>query len=609
MKMPHIVVLHNDRLYDVISADRIVTIGRKRFNNICLPHRSVSASHAQLTFDEGRVMVEDMKSRGGTFLGKERISSPKELIEGTTLHIGPYDIYVHKSNSHKPEGNPPPKNNTSLLYKRLESIFDLEEQLNANDSAGDLLAQSLAALMDVLGARRGIVFLEKKGKLCPLTILPTQKGELLLSQRLLEHLRELNGPTLVDDVAVDPRTHQLDSIAVEVASIIASPISCGMERLGLLYLESSERNRPFSGRDLNFLDRFCRYASNVISRAGEIRRLDHRSRNLFALHRLELDRLHGITQIIGESSLIKGVRQQITEVAPTDVTTLITGETGTGKELVARAIHLASPRHNGPFVPVNCQALPTELVESELFGHRKGAFSGATEDRVGRFEMANGGTLFLDEVGELEHRIQVKLLRVLEERCYERVGEGKSRKADLRLLCATNTNLETAVREGHFRQDLYYRLCVYPITLPPLRERIDDILLLCTSFIKHFNRTMGRKIEGVTTEAQERLQNHSWPGNVRELRNSIQQAFVRCNGKKLNDCDFPGLDLASPLHNLATVSLIDRYPGNLEQARLQFEHELAQAYLKHHGGNVSAAARALSTSRRNLYKKLKILSK
>jgi transcriptional regulator with GAF, ATPase, and Fis domain len=251
-------------------------------------------------------------------------------------------------------------------------------------------------------------------------------------------------------------------------------------------------------------------------------------------------------EIIGQSESLRRVLHQAEQVAPLNTTVSIFGETGTGKELLAHAIHKLSPRSNHALVKVNCAALPGTLIESELFGHEKGAFTGADARRTGRFEIANRGTLFLDEVGELPLDLQAKLLRVLEEGEFERVGGSHTLKVDVRVIAATNRNLEEAVRKGAFRSDLYYRLSIFPITLPPLRERKEDIPILVTHLVKQLGKKLGKTIDAIPQDTMAKLYNYPWPGNVRELRNVIERAVIITQGSKLrliDDLDSQALEL------------------------------------------------------------------
>jgi two-component system response regulator AtoC len=311
----------------------------------------------------------------------------------------------------------------------------------------------------------------------------------------------------------------------------------------------------------------------------------------------QLDSKYGLKNIIGQSAAMQEVFDMIRQVAASRATVLIQGESGTGKELVAKAIHQLSPRAQGPFVPVHCAALSHSLLESELFGHEKGAFTGAVERRRGRFEMADGGTLFLDEIGEIEPAIQVKTLRVLEERKFERVGGQETLDVDVRLVAATNRNLKQMVEEGKFREDLFYRLYVVVIHLPPLRERMGDIPLLVQHFIGEFARENGKKIEGITPEAIDLLGAYSWPGNVRELRNVLERMVVLSHSERLSVRDIPAAIKESVQHRPGPR------PGK-ELSLTEAEKQLIVKALDACGGNRTKAAAQLGISRRTLHRKL-----
>jgi len=332
----------------------------------------------------------------------------------------------------------------------------------------------------------------------------------------------------------------------------------------------------------------------VIQRALNSRRVEAENINL----REQIDQKYGLENIIGESAPMRQVFETIQQVAPSRVTVLITGATGTGKELIAKAIHNLSPRKNGPFIAVHAAALPTSLLESELFGHERGAFTGAVERRIGRFELADGGTLFLDEVGELEPSMQVKLLRVLEERVFERVGGTKTLQMDVRLVAATNKDLKKLVSEGKFRDDLFYRLSVVAVGLPPLRERRDDIPLLVKSFLDEFSRENEKQVRELTPEALNMLLAYDWPGNVRELRNAIEQMVVLARGERLTVRDVPAAIRGGA--DLTKINVV--HAGmTVEDAERQL---IAQA-LKETNGNRTKAAQRIGVSRRTLHRKLK----
>jgi two-component system, NtrC family, response regulator AtoC len=316
-----------------------------------------------------------------------------------------------------------------------------------------------------------------------------------------------------------------------------------------------------------------------------------------SLHQ-QLDAKFGLENIIGESPAMHEVFEVVQQVAPTRATVLLQGESGSGKELIAKLIHQLSPRAKQPLVTVHCGALPPTLLESELFGHEKGAFTGAYERRIGRFEQAQGGTLFLDEIGEIDASTQVKLLRFLGERTFERVGSNKTLTADVRLVAATNKNLEELVKTGVFREDLFFRLRVVEIALPPLRARREDIPLLAQAFLQEFAKENNKTVTGFTAEAQELLLRHAWPGNVRELRTAIERAVVLCRGDRITVRDLPPSVRQPP----ASES-----PAPLAQESLtveQAEKELIIRALKETGGNRTVTAKKLGLSRRTLHRKL-----
>jgi DNA-binding NtrC family response regulator len=315
----------------------------------------------------------------------------------------------------------------------------------------------------------------------------------------------------------------------------------------------------------------------------------------------ELARQHDHEDIVGEHVEMQKLSRLITQVARTTTTVLITGESGTGKELIARAIHHRGPRRDKPFVPVNPAAIPESLVESELFGHEKGAFTGAHQRKLGRFELAQGGTLFLDEIGLLRSEVQAKLLRVLQEREIERVGGTHAIKIDVRIVAATNLDLKRAVASGAFREDLFYRLNVVPITVPPLRDRIEDLPLLVDHFIRRYNHECNKRIEALTPDALAALGSYTWPGNVRELQNIIERTVVLVDGPLISAADLP-LDLTiSPTRPGSTF---DKRHVDLNEASDRFERLIVQRVLEEARGNVSEAARVLGLHRNSLKVKL-----
>ncbi|MCC6874374.1 MAG: sigma-54-dependent Fis family transcriptional regulator [Sandaracinaceae bacterium] len=349
---------------------------------------------------------------------------------------------------------------------------------------------------------------------------------------------------------------------------------------------------------------------NVIAKAARTREL--------AQHDASSEPLEaGRYRLIGQSPPMIEVYQVIERVADTPSTVLITGESGTGKELIARALHENSSRKDKPFIRVNCAAIPRDLIESELFGYEKGAFTGAVTSKPGRFELAHDGTLFLDEIGEIPVNMQVKLLRAIQEQEFERVGGIKTIEVDVRLVAATNRDLAEEIRAGRFREDLYYRLNVVQFRLPPLRERISDIPLLVDHFIRRFRERLKKNVSGVTEAASERLLSHPWPGNIRELENVIERCLLFCDGDRIDVQDLPPEIRAttvsrtpSPAPTAVDESLPDTAGGLKEavrEAATRVERELIQRALKQTNHNVTHTARLLKISRKSLQTKMKEL--
>lgn len=310
-----------------------------------------------------------------------------------------------------------------------------------------------------------------------------------------------------------------------------------------------------------------------------------------------------LNSVIGENTGLKQVMTQVRRVAETNATVLVHGESGTGKELIARAVHNNSLRSNGPFVAINCGAIPLTLMESELFGHERGAFTDAKEAKAGTFERADGGTLFLDEVGELPLDAQVKLLRVLEERKITRIGGKKAIPVDVRIVAATNRNLDDEVKNGHFRLDLLYRLNVFTLILPPLRERKEDIPLLTNFFIRKYNQTLSLDVQSVSPEAIALLSSYDWPGNVRDLENAIQSSMILCTGGVIRPEHLPDRIKG---YELAEAQTVTGSGGNsIREVNAQMEKDLIIEALKRHNFNRTLTAEALNISRKTLFNKMK----
>ena len=416
---------------------------------------------------------------------------------------------------------------------------------------------ALEALARFLGTdRASFIELETEGKSFALTHSWARSGfsaaaiESSLGTRLPWYSRQLRTGRVLrfermfeELPAEEAAAERAYVLALPMRSHVAVPLQVGGRWICALLTAMAKDVRVFTDEEISRIRIIGQLLASALHRRNLERDLRDSIREVRELHRrLEAENEYlrdaaganvGFEQITGKSRALRAVLEQAAQVAPTSTAVLLVGETGTGKELLARAIHAGSKRAEAPLIAVNCAALPSSLVESELFGHEKGAFTGATSAKPGRFELADGGTLFLDEIGELALETQAKLLRVLENGEFERVGAVRSRKVDVRLVAATNRNLESAVRDGSFRADLYYRLSVFPIRLPPLRERIEDVPLLVWDLIQRRQHELGRRIQHVPDAAMQALCRYAWPGNVRELGNVIERALILSHGDVL----------------------------------------------------------------------------
>ena len=424
-------------------------------------------------------------------------------------------------------------------------------------------------------------------------------------------VRALRGEYAVAEAENGQRA--LEWLETHVADVVLSDLRMpGLDGLDLLSRLLGRESKPIVilltafGSVETAVEAMKRGAYDFLAKPVNLDRLDLLLRRALAERRLgdenrrlkaQLDSKYGFENIIGASPAMQEVFETIRQAAPTRATVLIQGESGTGKELVARALHQCSPRRDGPFVPVHCAALAPTLLESELFGHEKGAFTGATERRRGRFELADGGTLFLDEIGEIDPALQVKILRVLEERKFERVGGTETLHVDVRLVAATNRDLRARVAEGAFREDLFYRLHVVNLTLPPLRERTGDVVLLAQHYLKTLAAENGKKPPAISPEAMDVLQAYAWPGNVRELRNVIERLVVLGTGDRLTVADLPAAVRDGAAGGLAIPSRAGRVLRDAER-------QLIADALRRHRDNRTKAAQDLGISRRTLHRKI-----
>ena len=434
-----------------------------------------------------------------------------------------------------------------------------------------------------------------------------RKGEGIIG-RVLEAEEPILVPRISDEPAFQSRIHARRGTDTRLYAFVCAPIKAGGTTVGALAADIplDDPDCPFShdAKTLNIAKYFFMVLGNLIAHDVRIRRISNLHNKALIQENLRLHSLMGDIQLpnmIGNSTGMRDVYAKIAQVSRADTTALIRGESGTGKELVASTIHYASVRRNESFVKVNCAALNESLLESELFGHEKGAFTGAMQQRKGRIEEAEGGTIFLDEIGDFSITTQVKLLRLLQEREYSVVGSNTVKKANVRFICATNRNLEEAVEQETFRQDLYYRINVFPIYIPPLRERKTDILPLANHFVEKYSKAMKKDIKRISSTAIELLTNYYWPGNIRELENCIQHGILLSADGVIQGGDLPPT-LAMPERRVGTSSEIE---GNLKKRVEQLEKDMITDALKSNSGNVSAAARDLGITARMVRYKIK----
>jgi Nif-specific regulatory protein len=495
--------------------------------------------------------------------------------------------------------------------KELEALADIARTLSAKSQQEEILLEVIDVLEKSRSVKRGtIMLLTADGRELRVEAVKDQKvqqaadasyrpGEGITGQVL--ETGELRVVPLVSD---EPRFKgRLHSREDEELSFICVPITVGKETVGTLSVDCAAQPLP----ELNELARFLSIvatmlANDVVARRNarmERQALENENERL----RAEMMEKFQPENMIGNSHLMHEVYTRIHQVAASETTVLIRGESGTGKELVASAIHYSSSRAKKPFVKVNCAALNENLLESELFGHEKGAFTGALQTRIGRVQEAEGGTLFLDEIGDFSPTIQVKLLRVLQERTYERVGSNELRRANIRIVAATNADLETAIQENSFRQDLFYRINVFPIYLPALRSRRDDILLLTNFFVKKYAAQMKVEIRRISTPAINMLMAYHWPGNVRELENTIEYAVLM--GRE--DGVIHGHDLPPTLQTPVAIAATGSNQHTLKARVAMLERDLIVDSLKRHKGTISAAARELGITERMVRYKIQKL--
>ncbi len=616
-----------------------VRIGRGGQDDFVLTDELVSTGHARIVAGVEGFLVEDLESDGGTTL--ERDGTTSAVVGLVPLHSG--DVLSLGTDPARAvrlrvrfEPEPEPEQ-----IVELRPLGELGRQLGAPDEAADRLRALLSA-QRALGASLGLdsvvtVLADAALELVPRATHATvslcenpNAGRDAPLVTVVTRLRGADGkPTAPSGtvpatrsvarkvvreraavLAADAPSESFSSeslLGASIRSTIGVPLWKGNEILGVLQVDNRAAPAMFAARDVDALGVLAADASLAVANARLIARLELAEQRLQGENQFLKGRERaraGRARLVGESKAMSELLRQLDKVADTKVTVLIEGETGSGKELVASALHERSRRRDKLFVAQNCAAFPEQLLESELFGHKRGAFTGAGEDRKGLFEVADGGTLFLDEIGEMPLGLQAKLLRVLQEGEIRPLGSNQVRQVNVRIVTATNRTLEDEVAAGRFRQDLFYRLKVFPIRVPSLRERREDIPTLAAHFLGRYSKEIGKSVAGFSAETLTLLKSYGWPGNVRELENEVQRLVIQ-----VEPGAFVTPDLLSPAVAGGTLAqpAVASASGTLRDRVDQVERVIVLEVLKEHGNNKTSAARALGITREGLHKKMKLL--
>ena len=612
-----------------------VAIGRNAGNDLEIADGRISGRHGHLVRREAAWFYRDLRSTNGSLLLHDQTrtvvdgESTKEVVvaDGDTLLLGDVDdpVVLHVA-IREPEPGLGRSEGTVVARRAMErgaelsqvlfgaqggaeaaKLVDLLRRVGGQEDAGVVFHHVARFLLDRLPAGQGIVLVGAEQDEATLmlrrgdeTPSPVETDPPPYPRGLVGQATEAGQAMLSTD---DSALASEDSLArFGAAAAMVIPLGQGNQRFGTLVVVGG--GRGFAERDLDVAVALAFQVSNCFATARLVRRLrgvERRLRDENRYLKAQVERDDTFSDIIGSSPAIRSVFEQMRLVIDTDATVLVTGETGTGKELVARALHNKSKRKHRLFAAVNCAALSENLLESELFGHVKGAFTGAHENKKGLFTVAHGGTLFLDEIGELSQKLQAKLLRVLQEGEVTPVGSTRPIPIDVRILCATHRDLRAEVRGGTFREDLFYRINVFPIRLPPLRERGDDVPALGQFFIERYARQFRKTIPGMTEAAAARLKAHPFPGNIRELENEIQRAVLLTPDNSPIDAAV----LSEDVRGAATASAASvSRTGSLKETMVTLEKQVLRQALDENGWNRSATARILGISRQALMAKL-----
>jgi len=579
--------------------DEPLVIGRETAAHLCIADASVSRRHSKIEKQDDGFVITDLESLNGTFVNDVPVRT-RLLEHGDRVRIGDSQFLflthegetLSKSSDVRMDEAQVVSGSTVqmrfdhaiyLMGRDLSALMKVSTAINSIRGLDDLLEGLLKLLFEVVPAQRGAILLTNEGSFETNLVFGLHRSHgnnraVTVSSTIAQQVLR-DGVALLANDGVSEWTQASDSLVSTGAhSVMCVPLLLPDRKLGVLYLDTTLERDQFNNDHLKLVAAISSIAAVAIENARRFEWLETENERLLSDVNIEHN-------MIGESEPMQRVYHFISKVAPTDATVLISGESGTGKELAARAIHRNSKRAQKSFMAVNCAALNESLLESELFGHEKGSFTGALAQKKGRLEVADGGTIFLDEIGELTLPLQVKLLRVLQEREFERVGGTVTIKVDLRVIAATNKNLEEAIEASQFRQDLYYRLNVVSLEMPPLRDRREDIMLLANYFADKYGGQCNRKLKGFSPEARQWLTSYDWPGNVRELENAIERAIVLGTTDLILAEDLP----EALLEREVTVAA----PAAYHNAVAQTKRQIILNAMDQAAGNFTAAAKLL----------------
>ncbi len=584
------------QLYPIYKA--VTSVGRAGACDVSIDAPGVAEYHAQVVFDGRDFSLDEVDPVAEIQINGKRKRRAR-LAHNDKLMLGDAElVFSLLEEAEAPGGRNSGETVAADAAQNAEIVglrrlYQFSERLLVTREVQALLEALLDGAIEATGAEKGFVVLIRDNR-PEVRAARNLRQESIpdavrqLSDTVIAKVIESRRPLIVSNAMSDAAFSGSESVMhLRLSSVLCAPLIAGGDMLGLLYLGNDRVANLFSPRALDLMTVFASQAALILQNALLLDSL--RTDNAELAQKLKNQKFG---EIIGSVPSMMEVFRKVQKVAPTDISVMITGETGTGKELIAREIHTRSPRATGPFVVINCGAIPENLMESELFGHVRGAFTGAVMTRIGKFQAANGGTLFLDEIGELPLALQVKLLRALQERVVTKVGESKPEKVDIRVVAATNRELEEEIKKGAFREDLFYRLNVVNIFLPPLRARGDDVIVIAKFILNKYIAELASQVRGFTPNAVIAIRKYDWPGNVRQLENRIKKALVLCDKTLIGPED---LDLTED--QMQPILPLDK-------AKEEFQRKYILDVLERNNGNRTKTARDLGVDPRTIFRYL-----